>query len=70
MTYTNSIAQKLVEANGLIDLLELDTSITKTHRDQLAAYQAKLLVKSTSKTDDRRFLHYFTTWLLRQKITA
>ncbi len=69
MTYTNPIAQKLVEAGGLIDLLEADTSIPGTQRDHLAAYQAKLAVKSTSHTDDRRFLHYFTTWLLRQKIT-
>ena len=70
MTYTIAIAQKLVEAGGLIDLMEADTTIPKTQRVNLAAYQAKLAVKSTSHTDDLRFLHYFTTWLRRQKITA
>jgi hypothetical protein len=71
MTYTNAVAVALVAGNGVIDKLELETSIPKTQRTKLAAYQAKLAVKSTTKSEDKIFLNILTQFMiLRHKITA
>lgn len=72
MTHTNAVAVAIVAADGLIDKLELETNIPVTHRTVLATYQAKLAGgKSTTKTEDRRFLHILDVWMIqRHKITA
>ncbi len=71
MTYTNAVAAALVAADGVIDKLELETNVPVTHRTFLATYQAKLAVKSTTKSDDRRFLNILSVWMIqRHKITA
>jgi hypothetical protein len=55
----------------VIDKLELETSIPKTQRTKLAAYQAKLAVKSTTKSEDKIFLNILTQFMiLRHKIRA
>jgi len=71
MTYTNACAVVLCATNGLIDKMELETIIPATHRAFLAAYQAKLAAKSTTKSEDRRFLNVLQVWMIqRHKITA
>lgn len=72
MTHTNAVAGAFVAADGVIDKLELETSIPKSSRDTLAAYQAKLAGGvSTRKDEDRKMLNILSTWMLmRHKITA
>jgi len=71
MTYTNAVAVALIAGNGVIDKLELETIIPVTHRTFLATYQAKLASKSTTKSEDRRFLNVLQVWMIqRHKITA
>ena len=71
MTYTNAVAVVMVEANKLIDKLELETSIPKSDRNFLAAYQTKLTSASTRKDEDLHFLDVFSVWMIqRHRITA
>jgi hypothetical protein len=71
MTYTNAVAVAFGAVDGVIDKLELETIIPKTHRTFLGTYQAKLAAKSTTKSEDRRFLYILSTWAIqRHKITA
>jgi hypothetical protein len=71
MTYTNAVAVALIAANGVIDKLELETNIPVSHRTFLANYQTKLASKSSTKTEDRRFLAVLQVWMIqRHKITA
>lgn len=72
MTHTNAVAVALVAADGVIDKLELETSIPQTQRTKLAAYQAKLAGgKSTTKSEDKVFLNILQQFvILRHKITA
>jgi hypothetical protein len=72
MTYTNAVAVALIASNGVIDKLELETIVPVSHRTFLANYQAKLAAnKSTTKTEDRRFLAILQVWMIqRHKITA
>jgi len=71
MTFTNAVAVALVAGNGVIDKLELETIVPITHRTFLATYQAKLAAKSTTKSEDRRFLAILQVWMIqRHKITA
>jgi len=71
MTYTNAVAVALIAGNGVIDKLELETIVPVTHRTFLATYQTKLAAKSTTKSEDRRFLAILQVWMIqRHKITA
>jgi len=71
MTYTNAVAVAFVAGDGVIDKLELETSIPKSDRDFLAAYQTKLGSASTKKDEDRRAINIFLTWaIMRHRITA
>jgi hypothetical protein len=71
MTYTNAVCVAHCAVDGPIDKLELETNIPKTHRTFLATYQAKLASKSTTKSEDRRYLHILSVWMIqRHKITA
>lgn len=71
MTYTNAVAVALIAGNGVIDKLELETIIPGTQRTFLATYQTKLGSKSTTKSEDRRFLFIIGQWMIqRHKITA
>jgi len=71
VTFTNAVCVALIAGNGVIDKLELETNIPVTHRTFLATYQAKLAAKSTTKSEDRRFLHVLEVWMIqRHKITA
>lgn len=71
MTYTNAVAVALIAGDGVIDKLELETSIPKSDRTFLGTYQTKLGSKSTRKDEDRRFLHILEVWMIqRHKITA
>jgi hypothetical protein len=71
MTYTNAVAVALQATNGVLDKLILETNIPVTHRTFLTTYKAKLAAKSTTKTEDRRFLHILDVWMIqRHKITA
>lgn len=71
MNYDNAIAEVMLETDKLIDKLELETSIPKSDRDFLAAYQAQLVADvSTSKAQDGRFCDIFKTWMImRHRIT-
>jgi len=71
MNYDNAVAEVMLESDKLIDKLELETSIPKSDRDFLAAYQAKLVAnKSTNKSEDARFCDIFKTWMIqRHRIT-
>lgn len=64
MLNTNAVAVVMVEANKLIDKLELETGIPKGDRTFLAAYQTKLAAGPTRKDEDLRFLSIFRRWAL------
>ena len=67
MNYDNQVAEVMLENAKLIDKLELETSIPKSDRDFLAAYQATLVANvSTRKSDDGRFCDIFKTWMIRR----
>jgi hypothetical protein len=67
MNYDNAVAEVMLEANKLIDKLELETSIPKSDRDFLAAYQARLVANiSTKPSDDARFCDIFKTWMIKR----
>jgi len=67
MNFDNAVAEVMLEANKLIDKLELETSIPKSDRDFLAAYQARLVANvSTKKFDDGRFCDIFKTWMIQR----
>ena len=72
MTHDNAVAVAIVAADSLIDKLELETSIPKSDRDFLAAYQAKVSGgTSSSKDEDRRMIKIFEVWALqRHRITG
>lgn len=64
MDYTNAVAEVIVEADKLIDKLELETGIPKSDRDFLAAYQTKLDSANTSRAEDIRFIQIFENWVM------
>ena len=67
MTYDNAVCVVMVEAAKFVDKLELETSIPKSDRDFLAAWQAKIaLSKSTSPSEDQRLVKIFEDWILRR----
>ena len=67
MNYDNAVAEVMLENDKLIDKLELETSIPKSDRDFLAAYQATLVANvSTRKSDDGRFCDIFKTWMIQR----
>jgi len=71
MTYTNAVAVALIAGDGVIDKLELETSIPVSDRDFLAAYQTKLGSASSRPSEDERFCKLLTDWMLRRhRITA
>ena len=63
MINTNAVAVVMVEANKLIDKLELDLSIPQGDRAFLAAYQAKLAAGPTKLWEDLVFIRIFTYWM-------
>lgn len=64
MNNSNLVAVALCAGNGVIDKLELETSITISDREFLAAYQAKLAAKPTRRDEDMRFMEIITRWAL------
>ena len=71
MTYDNAVSVALIAADGVIDKLELETSIPVSDREFLAAYQAKLASTSSRKDEDKRFLNIFKVWMIqRHRITG
>lgn len=64
MVNTNAVAVVMVEANKLIDKLELETYVFgKEDLKFLAKYQAKLASARTSQSDDMYFGSLFMKWL-------
>lgn len=63
MKNDSAIAQKLVETNGLLDKLILETAIPKSDRDFLTQYKITLSSQMTSKLDDQRFHSIFGRWI-------
>jgi hypothetical protein len=64
MVNTNAVAVVMVEANKLIDKLELEVGVFGAEDKKfLAAYQAKLGSARTSQTQDQMFLSLFTKWM-------
>ena len=64
MLNTNAVATVLVAADGVIDKLELETSIPKGDRTFLGVYQTKLAAGPTSKDEDKHFLKILTEWAI------
>ena len=64
MVNTNAVAVVMVEANKLIDKLELETyCFGKEDLKFLAKYQAKLASARTKQSDDYYFLGLFAKWM-------
>ena len=71
MMYTHAIAVVLVAGNGLIDKMELETSIPKSDRNWLAQYQLDLASKNTRVEHDLYLLEILRQWMQhRHRITA
>lgn len=71
MNYDDALAVVMIASNGFIDKLELKTSLQKSDRDFLAAYQAKLAAnKSTAPREDARVFDLAKQWaVMRHRIT-
>jgi hypothetical protein len=64
MVNTNAVAVVMVEANKLIDKLELETGVFgKEDLKFLAKYQAKLASARTRQSDDMYFCGLFMKWM-------
>lgn len=64
MVNTNAVAVVMVEANKLIDKLELETYVFGAEdRKFLAKYQAKLASARTKQSDDLYFGALFMKWI-------
>jgi len=66
MENTNAVAVALVAADGVIDKLELETSIPKSDRTYLGAYQTKLAAGLTRKDEDARVIEIFRVWAIHR----
>ncbi len=69
MKNTNAVAVALCAGNGVIDKLELETSIPLGDRTWLGVYQAKLGSEFTRVDEDQnliRILQMFVTHLHKQ----
>lgn len=64
MVNTNAVAVVMVEANKLIDKLELEVKVFgKEDLKFLAKYQAKLAAARTRQSDDMYFAALFLKWI-------
>ena len=66
MLNTNAVAVALVAGNGVIDKLELETSIPVSDRTFLGVYQTKLAAGLTRKDEDARVIEIFRVWAIQR----
>ena len=66
MLNTNAVAVAFVAGNGVIDKLELETSISISDRTFLGVYQTKLGAGLTRKDEDARAIEIFRVWAIHQ----
>ena len=64
MDNSNAVAVVMVEADKLIDKLELETGIALGDRTFLGVYQAKLAAGPTRKDEDVLFFDICKRWAL------
>ena len=66
MKNTNAVAVALVVGDGVIDKLELETSIPVSDRTFMGVYQTKLSAGITRKDEDARFIEIFRVWAIHR----
>ena len=60
---TNAVAIARVAGNGVIDKLELETSLPLSDRTWLGVYQAKLAAGFTRVDEDQNLLRILLMWV-------
>ncbi len=63
MKHTNAVAIALCAGNGVIDKLELETSIPLGDRTWLGVYQAKLGAEFTRVDEDQNLMRILLMWV-------
>jgi len=66
MLNTNAVAVALCAADGVIDKLELETSIPVSERTWLGTYQTKLGSAPTRKDEDMHLVKILQIWALNR----